>query len=119
MPEGGFAASFTTGRRGGDSPHDQACYDGGPGDAAGLRPLGVFVDVFAAAAQADQVDGEDQQAQAQADGADAGQSYQRLRGEDNKNAMKQKKISRNSVKMHLQQKLFWNSFLFVLLTSNS
>lgn len=33
-----------------DSPHDQACDDGGPGDAAGLRPLGVFIDVFAAAA---------------------------------------------------------------------
>lgn len=80
MSEGGFASRFGSF---GDSPHDQACDDGGPGDAAGLGPLGVFVDVFAVAAQADQVDGEEQQAQAQTNSADAGQSYQRLGGEDN------------------------------------
>lgn len=52
MSEGGFAASYATGGFGsvGDSPHDQACDDGGPGDAAGLGPLAVFVHVFAVAA---------------------------------------------------------------------
>lgn len=41
---------WQTARSGGDSPHDQAGDDDGPGDPAGLGPLGVFVDVFAAAA---------------------------------------------------------------------
>lgn len=95
MSDRGVAASFAAARGGlGDSPHDQACDDGGPGDAAGLGPLGFFVNVLAAAAQADQVDGEDQQAQAQANGADAGQSYQRLGGEDNGNM----RIQRKSIK---------------------
>lgn len=62
-----------------DPPHDEATDDGGPGDAAGLGPLGVLIDVLAAAAHADQVDGEDQQAHAQTHGADARQKYQRLR----------------------------------------
>lgn len=63
-----------------DSPEDEARHHGDPGDAAGLGPLGVLVDGPAAAAQADQVDGQDQQAQAQADGADARQKYKRLGG---------------------------------------
>lgn len=51
MSEGGFLQPrFTTAKSGKDSPHDQARDDGGPGDAAGLGPLGVFVDAFAAAA---------------------------------------------------------------------
>lgn len=45
-----FLFFLQTARSGGDSPHDQACDDDGPGDPAGLGPLGVFVHVFAAAA---------------------------------------------------------------------
>lgn len=62
-----------------DPPHDEACDDSGPGDTAGLGPLGVLIDVLAAAAHADQVHGEDQQAHTQTHGADARQKYQRLR----------------------------------------
>lgn len=63
-----------------DSPKDEARHHGDPGDAAGLRPFGVLVNVRAAAAQADQVDGQDQEAQAQTHGAKARQEYQRLGG---------------------------------------
>lgn len=64
-----------------DSPKDEARHHGDPGDAADLGPFGVLVDVPAAAAQTDQVDGQDQQAQAQTHGANARQEYQRLGGE--------------------------------------
>lgn len=63
-----------------DSPKDEARRHGDPGDAAGLGPFGILVDVPAAAAQNDQVDGQDQQAQAQAHGTNARQEYQRLGG---------------------------------------
>lgn len=63
-----------------DSPKDEARRHGDPGDAAGLGPFGVLVYVPAAAAQADQVGEQEQQAQAQTDGTDARQQYQRLGG---------------------------------------
>lgn len=69
-----------------DSPHDETCDDGDPGDAAGLGPFAVFVHVLAAAAQADQVHGQNQQAQNQTHGSDACQKYQRLRAGEGKEA---------------------------------
>lgn len=48
-----------------DSPHDEASDDGSPGDAAGLRPFGVVIYFFAAAAQAHQVYCKDKEAQTQ------------------------------------------------------
>lgn len=69
-----------------DSPHDETCDDGDPGDAAGLGPFAVFVHVLAAAAQADQVHGQNQQAQNQTHGSDACQKYQRLRAGERKEA---------------------------------
>lgn len=69
-----------------DSPHDETCDDGDPGDAAGLGPFAVFVHVLAAAAQADQVHGQNQQAQNQTHGSNACQKYQRLRAGERKEA---------------------------------
>lgn len=69
-----------------DSPHDETCDDGDPGDAAGLGPFAVFVHVLAAAAQADQVHGQNQQAQNQTHGSDACQKYQRLSAGERKGA---------------------------------
>lgn len=45
-----------------DSPYDETCDDGNPGDTAGIRPFGVFIDVPAAAAQAHHVYCQNQQA---------------------------------------------------------
>lgn len=78
-----------------DSPHDETCDDGDPGDAAGLGPFAVFVHVLAAAAQADQVHGQNQQAQTQTHGSDACQKDQRLRQEREKEAKKMQLKSRN------------------------
>lgn len=64
-----------------NSPKDNARRHGDPADAAGLGPLGILVDAPAAAAQNHQVDGQDQEAQAQAHGADARQEDQRLEEE--------------------------------------
>lgn len=62
------------------SPEDEPARHGDPGNAAGLGLLGVLVHVPAAAAETDQVDDQDQQAQAQTHGTDARQQYQRLGG---------------------------------------
>lgn len=48
-----------------DLPHDKTSDDGGPGDAAGLRPFGVVIYFSTAAAQAHQVYCKDKQAQTQ------------------------------------------------------
>lgn len=64
-----------------DSPKDEARHHSDPGDAAGLGPFGVLINVPTAAAQTDQVDGQDKQAQAQTHGANARQEYQGLGGE--------------------------------------
>lgn len=48
-----------------DSPYDETCDDSSPGETAGFRPFGVFIDVSAAATYADQAHRHDQQAQTQ------------------------------------------------------
>ncbi|TNN71550.1 hypothetical protein EYF80_018236 [Liparis tanakae] len=47
------------------SPYDETCDDSSPGETAGFRPFGVFIDVSAAATYADQTHRHDQQAQTQ------------------------------------------------------
>lgn len=86
-----------------DSPHDETCDDGDPGDAAGLGPFAVFIHVLAAAAQADQVHGQNQQAQTQTHGSDARQKYQRLRAAEGKEA-KVRKAFYFEEQVHLNQR---------------
>ena len=66
------------------SPADEAGADGGPRDAAGALLLGVtgVLVVPAGAAQAAQVDGQEEQVEAQAGRRHAAQEDQRLWGEE-------------------------------------
>lgn len=63
------------------SPCDEASSHGGPGDAAGVGLLALLLFVFAAAAEAAQVDGQTQQVEAEACRRHAAQEDERLQTE--------------------------------------
>lgn len=75
------------------SPGDEAGGHGGPGDAAGVGLLALLLLVFAAAAQAAQVDGQAQQVEAEAGRRHAAQEYEGLQGQGSKGraGMKERK----------------------------
>lgn len=68
------------------SPADKPGGDGHPGDTAGAGPLGVGLLVPLAAAEADQVDGEEEEVEAEADGGHQAEEKQRLRRERGRRA---------------------------------
>lgn len=75
------------------SPGDEAGGHGGPGDAAGVGLLALLLLVFAAAAQAAQVDGQAQQVEAEAGRRHAAQEYEGLQrqGRKGRAGMKEEK----------------------------